>query len=61
MFSGKMNVSDLSEGRVDDVRYVIAITDEDELGLSESSLYLKVQLVRCGSVSMTRITSSKNF
>ena len=39
MFSGKMNVNDLSEGRVDDVRCVISITGEDELGLSESSLY----------------------
>ena len=44
MFSGKMNVSDLSEGRVDDVRCVIAITGEDELGLSESSLYRLIVL-----------------
>lgn len=39
MFSGKMNVSDLSEGRVDDVQSVVVITGEDELSLSESSLY----------------------
>ena len=39
-----MNVSDLSEGRVDDVRCVIAITGEDELGLSESSLYRLIVL-----------------
>ena len=39
MFSGKMNVNDLSEGRVDDVQCVVALTGEDELGLSESSLY----------------------
>lgn len=44
MFSGKMNVSDLSEGRVDDVRCVVALTGEDELGLSESSLYRLIVL-----------------
>ena len=44
MFSGKMNINDLSEGRVDDVRCVIAVTGEDELGLSESSLYRLIVL-----------------
>jgi len=39
MFSGKMNVNDLSTGRADDVQCVIIMTGEDELGLSESSLY----------------------
>ena len=39
MFSGKMNVSDLSEGRVDDVQSVVVITGEDEFSLSESGLY----------------------
>ena len=44
MFSGKMNVNDLSEGRADDVECVIVITGEDELGLSESSLYRLIVL-----------------
>ena len=44
MFSGKMNVSDLSEGRVDDVQSVVVITGEDELSLSESSLYRLIVL-----------------
>ena len=44
MFSGKMNVNDLSEGRVDDVQCVVALTGEDELGLSESSLYRLIVL-----------------
>ena len=39
MFSGKMNVSNFAECRIDNVRSVIVITGEDELGLSESSLY----------------------
>lgn len=44
MFSGKMNVSNLSEGRADDVECVIVMTGEDELGLSESSLYRLIVL-----------------
>lgn len=44
MFSGKMNVSNLSEGRADDVQCVIVMTGEDELGLSESSLYRLIVL-----------------
>ena len=44
MFAGKLNVSDLSEGRVDDVRCVIAITGEDELGLSESGFHRLIVL-----------------
>lgn len=44
MFSGKLNVNDLSEGRVDDVQCVVALTGEDELGLSESSLYRLIVL-----------------
>lgn len=44
MFSGKMNVNDLSEGRVDDVQCMVALTGEDELGLSESSLYRLIVL-----------------
>ncbi|MBR3497396.1 MAG: hypothetical protein IKO05_00205 [Selenomonadaceae bacterium] len=44
MFSGKMNISDLSEGRVDDVQSVVVITGEDELSLSESSLYRLIVL-----------------
>ena len=44
MFAGKMNVNDLSEGRVDDVQCVVALTGEDELGLSESSLYRLIVL-----------------
>lgn len=44
MFAGKMNVADLSEGRVDDVQCVVALTGEDELGLSESSLYRLIVL-----------------
>lgn len=39
IFAGKMNVTNLSEGRADDVQCVLTITGEDELGLSESSLY----------------------
>lgn len=44
MFSGKMNVTNLAEGRADDVECVIVITGEDELGLSESSLYRLIVL-----------------
>ena len=44
MFSGKMNISNLSEGRADDVECVIIMTGEDELGLSESSLYRLIVL-----------------
>ncbi len=44
MFSGKMNVNDLSTGRADDVQCVIVMTGEDELGLSESSLYRLIVL-----------------
>ena len=44
MFSGKMNVSNLAEGRADDVQCVIVMTGEDELGLSESSLYRLIVL-----------------
>ena len=44
MFSGKMNVTNLAEGRADDVQCVIVITGEDELGLSESSLYRLIVL-----------------
>lgn len=39
IFSGKMNVNNLSEGRADDVQCVLTITGEDELNLDESSLY----------------------
>ena len=44
MFSGKMNITNLAEGRADDVQCVIVITGEDELGLSESSLYRLIVL-----------------
>ena len=44
MFSGKMNVNDLSKGRVDDVQCVVALTGEEELGLSKSSLYRLIVL-----------------
>ena len=44
MFAGKMNVTKLAEGRADDVQGVIVITGEDELGLSESSLYRLIVL-----------------
>ena len=44
MFSGKMNITNLAEGRADDVECVIVITGEDELGLSESSLYRLIVL-----------------
>lgn len=44
LFSGKMNVSNLSEGRADDVQCVIVMTGEDALGLSESSLYRLIVL-----------------
>ncbi|MBR7024562.1 MAG: hypothetical protein IKI08_00935 [Selenomonadaceae bacterium] len=44
MFSGKMNVTNLAEGRADDVQCVIVMTGEDELGLSESSLYRLIVL-----------------
>lgn len=38
MFAGKMNVTNLAEGRADDVQCVVVMTGEDSLGLSESSL-----------------------
>lgn len=44
MFAGKMNITNLAEGRADDVQCVIVITGEDELGLSESSLYRLIVL-----------------
>ena len=44
MFSGKMNIKDLSKGRVDDVQCVVVLTGEDELNLSESSLYRLIVL-----------------
>ena len=44
IFSGKMNVTNLAEGRADDVQCVIVMMGEDELGLSESSLYRLIVL-----------------
>ena len=38
MFAGKMNITNLAEGRSDDVQCVVVMTGEDSLGLSESSL-----------------------
>ena len=45
IFSGKMNISNLSEGRADEAQCVLTITGEDELGLSESSLYRLIILI----------------
>ena len=39
IFAGKMNITNLSEGRTVDVQCVLTITGEDKLGLSESSFY----------------------